>query len=114
MAVLIVTRRKGVRDCWRITCRLEIKAALGATPRAIALGVVGNTARQMGTGLAIGATAGTTACFYLRNTVVGFDLAPLIATAGVLGSMLCVGICSCLAPVLRAAHVNPALVFREE
>jgi predicted permease len=93
---------------------LEIKAALGATPRAIALGVVGSTARQLGTGLAIGATAGTVACFYLRNTVVGFDLAPLIATAGVLVSMLCVGICSCLAPVWRAGHVNPALVFREE
>jgi putative ABC transport system permease protein len=93
---------------------LEIKAALGATPRAIALGVVGSTARQMGMGLATGATAGTVACFYLRNTVVGFDLAPLIAIAGVLGSMLCVGICSCLAPVWRAAHVNPALVFREE
>lgn len=93
---------------------LGIRAALGASPQALALDLLGNATRQIGAGLAIGAIGGTIACSYLRSIVTGFELAPLAPAAGALGFLLCVGVCACLGPVLRAAHVDPTVVLQEE
>jgi putative ABC transport system permease protein len=55
---------------------LGIKTALGASPRTIALDVLGNAAQQMGTGMMIGATAGILAAQYLRGVVPALKSPP--------------------------------------
>jgi putative ABC transport system permease protein len=93
---------------------LGIRVALGAVPQAMILQILGSAARQMGMGLAIGTAAATIACLHLRSMVDGLALAPWAWTGGVLISLFCVGMSACLGPALRAAHVDPTLVLREE
>ncbi len=92
---------------------LGIKAALGASPGTLLLDVLGNAAKQMGTGLTIGAVAGTLAALYLRTVVVGFEVASLVLTTAALFLLLLAGVGACIVPALRAARVDPAIVFRE-
>jgi hypothetical protein len=91
-----------------------IRAALGAAPRALAFDVLGSTAGQIGTGLAIGAVAGLLASRYVRSMVAGFEAAPFLATASALGLLFCTGVLTCLVPALQAARVNPTVALREE
>jgi ABC-type antimicrobial peptide transport system permease subunit len=92
---------------------MAIKAAIGASPRAVATEVLGNAARQVGVGLAIGVTAGVVASNYMRTMVQGFQVAPATLLGVVLGLLFCAGIAACLAPAMRAARIDPANALRE-
>lgn len=92
---------------------LGIKAALGAAPITLLLDVLGNAAKQMGTGLTIGAVAGTLAALYLRTAVAGFEVASFVLTAATLFLLLVAGVGACLIPALRASRVDPVVVLRE-
>jgi ABC-type lipoprotein release transport system permease subunit len=93
---------------------LGIKAALGASPRAIALDVLKYAAKQIGAGLALGAIAGTMASSYLRTAITDFEPTPYAPAALAFGLLLCVGVCACLAPALRATHIDPVAILQEE
>jgi hypothetical protein len=93
---------------------LAIKAAIGASPRAIALEVLGNAAGQVAFGLIVGAAAGTLAARYLRSLVQGLEVAPAGVVTGTLALLFCAGMAACLAPAIRAAGVNPTAALREE
>jgi putative ABC transport system permease protein len=93
---------------------LGIKAALGASPRAIALDVLKYAAKQIGAGLALGAIAGAIASSYLRTAITDFEPTPWAPAALAFGLLLCAGVCACLAPARRAAHVDPAAILQEE
>jgi putative ABC transport system permease protein len=92
---------------------LGIKAALGAAPGTILRDILGSAAKQMGTGLTIGSVAGTLAALYLRSTVPGFEVASFVLTTSALFLLLLAGVGACVVPALRAARVDPVLVFRE-
>lgn len=92
---------------------LGIRVALGAVPQAMIPQILESAAKQMGMGLAIGTAAATVVCLHLHSMVDGFALAPWAWTGGVL-LLFCVGMSACLEPALRAAHVDPTLLLREE
>jgi putative ABC transport system permease protein len=96
------------------TTDLGIKAALGASPRALALDVLRSAGKQIGSGLALGAIGGTLVSSYLRVRINGFEVAPLMPAISAFSSLLLAGFCACLAPARRAANVNPAALLHDE
>jgi len=93
---------------------MSIKAALGATPRLIALETLGTAARQVGIGLALGVTGGTLALGYLRSMVQGLESAPAAVVAGMIALLFCVGMGACLGPAMHGARVNPTAALSEQ
>jgi ABC-type antimicrobial peptide transport system permease subunit len=92
---------------------MGLRSALGAGRLSIAWLVVrqglGLTTAGLGLGL-LGALALSRTLRSLLYQVEPVDLATLVATALVL---TVVGVVACLAPALRAAAVDPAVVLRE-
>jgi len=90
----------------RRTREIGIRAALGAGPRRIVLGVFSRAIMQIGLGLAVG--SGLAA-------LVGVDSTrQLLLLLGANVVMLLVGLAACAVPVLRALRISPSEALRAE
>jgi hypothetical protein len=90
------------------TRELGIRAALGASPRRLVIGVFGRAARQLALGLAVGSLLSSTAFLML-----GLDLATaaglLMAVAGI---MSLVGLLAAVGPARRGLRISVTEVLR--
>jgi hypothetical protein len=92
------------------TRELGIRAALGASPRRLLIGVFGRAARQLALGLAVGSLLSSTAFL-----ILGLDFATaaglLIAVAGI---MSLVGLLAAAGPARRGLRVSASEALRAE
>jgi predicted permease len=102
------------------TKEIGVRMALGATPRDVTQLVVSQSIVPVGVGLFIGASAaaGLAALLLASPAAAGIgDLVHVLDPAAYAVSLLII-VAACLAaasvPATRAAHLNPALTFRQE
>jgi putative ABC transport system permease protein len=96
------------------TREIGVRLALGARPRAILAQVLGQGARLLAVGVALGLLAGVALRRVLASLVFGVtttDLGNLAAAGGVLGV---VAVLACYLPARRASAVDPIVVLRDE
>jgi putative ABC transport system permease protein len=90
----------------RRTREIGIRAALGAGPRRIVLGVFSRALMQIGIGLAVGTGLAV---------LVGVNSPQrLLLLLGADLMMLVVGLAACAVPVRRALRIDPAEALRAE
>jgi putative ABC transport system permease protein len=96
------------------TRELGVRAALGATPRALLQGVIlraaGRTALGMGFGLLLSFALVRT----IRSLLFGVAAGDPATFAGAAAVLLATAILACLLPALRAARIAPAEALRSE
>ena len=96
------------------TREIGVRLALGARPRAILAQVLGQGARLLAVGIALGLLAGVALRRVLASVVFGVsatDLGNLAAAGGVLAV---VAVLACYLPARRASAVDPIVVLRDE
>jgi putative ABC transport system permease protein len=96
------------------TREIGVRLALGARPRAILTQVLGQGARLLAVGVALGLLAGVALRRVLASVVFGVsatDLGNLAVAGGVLGV---VAVLACYLPARRASAVDPIVVLRDE
>jgi predicted permease len=100
-----------VRRRWR---ELGIRSALGASPARILRHVAASGLRPVGLGLAIGLVTALWSAQLLRSQLFALSPHDPLTAAAVAGVVAAVALAACVAPGLRAAAVDPAVVLREE
>jgi putative ABC transport system permease protein len=93
---------------------IGLRMALGAGPRDILRLVIGEGARLVGAGLALGAAGGWALTRLLKASLYGFssaDPATFVAVALLLCS---VAVLACFVPARRASRIEPMAALRPE
>jgi putative ABC transport system permease protein len=96
------------------TREIGVRLALGARPRAILTQVLGQGARLLAVGVALGLLAGVALRRVLASLVFDVsatDLGNLAVAGGVLGVVAAL---ACYLPARRASAVDPIVVLRDE
>ncbi len=96
------------------TAEFGLRLAIGASPRALAMHMLGDSARAVLTGIALGLCAAWAALRVLQAQLFGLEGGQAkVIGAGVLAMLLAALLAAAL-PALRAARVPPARALREE
>lgn len=98
----------------RRTKEIGVRVALGALPRDILRLVMGEGARLLGWGLAIGLVLALAAGFALRGLLYGLSPLDAPAYAGVLMLLAGCALLACWLPARRAAALDPVVALRQD
>jgi putative ABC transport system permease protein len=93
---------------------LGVRAALGASPRAIAQLVTWEMVRLLAVGLVLGLLGAAAAAFALRAQLYGVSAADPLAYASAAVTVCAAALLAVWLPIRRATRVNPAEVLRAE
>lgn len=96
------------------TQEIGIRAALGASPRAVTNLFVGRAARLAGVAVAIGLPASWALTRLLRSLLFGMGSADLLVFAGVPAVMVAVAMAASFVPARAAARVEPSVALRHD
>jgi ABC-type antimicrobial peptide transport system permease subunit len=91
---------------------IGIRAALGADPRHLLIGIFTRTAIQLGIGVAAGLAAAAVLDRVTGGDIIGGQA--LILLPGVVGVIFIVGLLATLGPARRALRLEPSEVLRAE
>jgi hypothetical protein len=89
-----------------------LRQALGATPRDLIAGVLGDGLRPVAAGLAAGAAIAAAASRVAASQLYGIGPRDPLAFAGAAAAMALVGFAACLPPALRASRTDPGDALR--
>jgi predicted permease len=98
----------------RRTREMGIRAALGATPTAVRRLVLADGMRLVLIGLALGTFGSFAAGRLVQGLVFGIMPSDPATHAGVMVTLVAVGLLACYLPAQRAARVDPAVTLRVE
>jgi putative ABC transport system permease protein len=93
---------------------IGIRIALGATSSRVARGVVGRGAALAAVGLALGLIASHWGVRLVSNMLSGVTTADPWSFAAAAGVLLLTAVVACVAPMRRAARVDPMVAMRGE
>jgi putative ABC transport system permease protein len=96
------------------TREIGVRAALGASRRAIASLVLGEAAPTIGAGIAAGLALALFAVRFLEGSLFEVRAADPVALAGAVALLIAVTLAAHGIPVLRATRVDPAVALRQE
>jgi putative ABC transport system permease protein len=96
------------------TREIGLRSALGATPRSLIALVLGEGGRLAALGIVLGLGGSLVLTRYLESLLYGVSTNDPVILAGVCVLLGCVTLAACLAPALRAAHVEPSVALRSE
>ena len=94
--------------------RSEIRVAIGALGRQIALMVMRTGGRLIASGYVLGAVAAHWLSRLAAGWLPGISAADPLTLAGVGAVIAVVGLGACLLPALRAARTDPVIALRVE
>lgn len=96
-------------------CReIGVRVALGASPAAVARGVVGDSLRTSAAGLAAGVVMALVAGRLIESQLVGVSGRDPATLAGVIVILLALAALAAAAPARRAARVDPIVALRAD
>ena len=93
---------------------IGIRIALGATTGRVALGVVGRGATLAVVGLVVGLVASHWGVRFLSNMLSGVTAGDPWSFAAAAGVLLVTALAACVAPMMRAARVDPIVAMRSD
>jgi hypothetical protein len=96
------------------TREIGVRMALGADSQSVLLLVIGEGARLVAVGLAIGAVVAAAGAPYLRALLFGISRFDPAAFAAGLLTLTVVALAACYVPARRAARVEPLIALRTE
>ena len=98
----------------RRTREFGVRFALGATSPRLALQVLGESARLVAAGLALGAFLAYAGYLELRNQLYGVSSWDPTSLVGAAAVVIAVSLAATLQPAIRAARVDPSVALRQE
>jgi putative ABC transport system permease protein len=91
-----------------------VRLSVGATPRDLAAGVLGDSAKLLLPGLVIGALVAAVAARLLQVAFYGVNVLNPITYVAVALVECTIVIAACLGPAVRAARIDPLIALRAE
>lgn len=91
-----------------------VRMALGATPSAVFLEVLGRGMRLAAIGIAIGLAGAIAISYILRSVLLDIGALAVVPTLGAAMMLLMVSVIACYIPAVRATRIDPAVALRDE
>lgn len=104
MAYFVTTRRR----------EIGLRMALGATRGKIGFSFMARGAAAAGVGIAAGLTLGLAATRFIAGMLYGVQVNDAAALSSAIGTMFAVALLASAVPAVRASHVDPMKMLREE
>jgi predicted permease len=96
------------------TREIGIRMALGARRGQLLRMIVGQGMQPVALGVAAGLGGAYLCARWIRTLLFGVEAVDPAIYTGAAGMLLCVALCACCIPALRASRVDPAIALRDE
>jgi putative ABC transport system permease protein len=96
------------------TREIGIRMALGARHGQLLRMIIGQGMQPVALGVAAGLAGAFVCARWIRTLLFGVEAVNPVIYAGAAAALLCVALCACCVPALRASRVDPAIALRDE